>query len=364
VTYDAVGAVTRTDSYSITNKQSIDVVFFPINLPLDATNIVVRDQFGRTLTVNVFTSTNAKVANSTFILSLSENQSTLLSVSYNLPKSTTGQSGQISSTLFPPADYYIQSASVTYTLPEGAHFTYPTSSLPGYSLSRSVFQETLTVTKQGVSSLDLNIPSEGTAQFSYNYNYLWTAFRPTIWVAAIVAVALIILALVVYRRKIKAQPAAPVTPRTAVPRPIKGATASAEDVQQFIEAYEEKNRITQDMRTLEARAEHGRIPRRRYKVQKQMFETRLEALSSKTANLKEVLRASGGSYADIVRQLDAAEVELSEVNMTIKNVTVQNETGQISLENYRKQLENLERRKEKAETTVNGLLLRLRGEIR
>jgi chromosome segregation ATPase len=99
-------------------------------------------------------------------------------------------------------------------------------------------------------------------------------------------------------------------------------------------------------------------------VQRKTLEGRLEALAHKAATLKESVRSAGGSYADIVRQLDAAEVELNEVEMTIKNAGVRHETGELSLENYRKQLADLERRKEKAETTVNGLLLRLRGEIR
>jgi DNA/RNA endonuclease YhcR with UshA esterase domain len=65
-----------------------------------------------------------------------------------------------------------------------------------------------------------------------------------------------------------------------------------------------------------------------------------------------------------VRQIGAAEVELNEADMTLKNIEVQHETGRITLENYRKQLSELEQRKEKAETTIDGLLLRLRGEIR
>jgi hypothetical protein len=361
VTFGPTGEITRVDNYNLTCKQ-LSSSFFSFNIPTTATNIVIRDQFGRELSFNTLNLiSGARIANATFLLQLSKNLSTLVTLSYDLPK-FTGSAGEVSTTMFTATNYYIQNAQVTYVLPEGGHFTSPASSSQGYSLDRGVFQQSLTVAKTGISLIDANIPSESTIQFSYEYNYLWIAFRPSLWAAAIVAVGIVVLALV-KRPKAKAK-AGQVAPRTAISRVAAGAPLSNEQVQQFIDTYEEKNKVTQEIRTLEARAEHGRIPRRRYKVQRKTLETRLEALSNKAAELKVGLRSTGGSYADIVRQLDAAEVELNEVEMSIKNVGIRHETGDLSLENYRKQLADLERRKEKAETTVNGLLLRLRGEIR
>ncbi len=359
VTYGPTGDITRTDTYNITCKQLLSV-FFPFPVPSTATNIVVRDQFGSQLSFSTITDIyDVTVANTTFSLGLSQNQSTLLTLSYDLPKSTTV--GDVSSTLFSVANCYVQRASVTYVLPEGAQFTSPTTSSQGYTLSRDVFQQSLTVSKTGVSFIDSNVPTESTIHFTYDYNYLWIAFRPSLWAVAIAFVGIIVFAVV---KRPKA-PAGRVVLRPVISRPISGGSSlSSEQIQQFVEACEEKNKVTKEIRTLEARAEHGRIPRRRYKVQRKTLEGRLEALSHKAATLKESVRSAGGSYADIVRQLDAAEVELNEVEMTIKNAGVRHETGELSLENYRKQLADLERRKEKAETTVNGLLLRLRGEIR
>jgi hypothetical protein len=361
VTFGPTGEITRVDNYNLTCKQ-LSSSFFSFNIPTTATNIVIRDQFGRELSFNTLNLiSGARIANATFLLQLSKNLSTLVTLSYDLPK-FTGSAGEVSTTMFTATNYYIQNAQVTYVLPEGGHFTSPASSSQGYSLDRGVFQQSLTVAKTGISLIDANIPSESTIQFSYEYNYLWIAFRPSLWAAAIVAVGIVVLALV-KRPKAKAK-AGQVAPRTVLSRVAAGTPLSNEQVQQFIDIYEEKNKVTQEIRTLEARAEHGRIPRRRYKVQRKTLETRLEALSNKAAELKVGLRSTGGSYADIVRQLDAAEVELNEVEMSIKNVGIRHETGDLSLENYRKQLADLERRKEKAETTVNGLLLRLRGEIR
>ena len=152
-------------------------------------------------------------------------------------------------------------------------------------------------------------------------------------------------------------------PRMAVAKSVKGIALSPDHIRDFVDAYDEKIKVTQEIRTLEAKAQHGRIPRRRYKVQRRSLELRLETLSRTTGQIKEILRNAGGSYADAVRQLENAEVELNEVQLSLENIEVRHEAGEIPLDAYRKQLTDLERRKDKAQGIVNSVLLRLRGEI-
>jgi chromosome segregation ATPase len=90
----------------------------------------------------------------------------------------------------------------------------------------------------------------------------------------------------------------------------------------------------------------------------------LNALNKTINNLKEIFRNTGGSYADVVKQLDSVEVEIKEINLNTTTIENRHNVGELALEEYRKQLTDLERRKEKAETKINGLMLRLRGEIR
>ena len=58
------------------------------------------------------------------------------------------------------------------------------------------------------------------------------------------------------------------------------------------------------------------------------------------------------------------EVDLNEIELSIKTMETRHEIGELPLEAYRKQLTDLERRKNKIENTISGLLLRLRGEAR
>jgi chromosome segregation ATPase len=131
-----------------------------------------------------------------------------------------------------------------------------------------------------------------------------------------------------------------------------------------VESYEEKRRITSEIKSLETAVSKGRIPRQRYKVQRKTLETRLASLSRSLDDLKLKLRSAGGRYADLMRQLEVAETELNEVESNIRSIEIRHRRGELTLEAYRKLLADYEGRRERAETAINGILLRIREEIR
>ncbi len=147
----------------------------------------------------------------------------------------------------------------------------------------------------------------------------------------------------------------------AVPEPVaaaKGAVAvalSAEHLQHFVNAYQEKNQITAEIRSIEAKAQHGIIPRRRYKVQRKSLEQRIAVLDHEIADLKLVMRKAGGAYPSMIKEFEAAEVALEEADMGIKNLEVKHESGEVSADDYPKQLSELERDKETAQNAVDEL---------
>jgi septal ring factor EnvC (AmiA/AmiB activator) len=113
-----------------------------------------------------------------------------------------------------------------------------------------------------------------------------------------------------------------------------------------------------------ARAQKGRIPRRQYKVQRRALELRYDSLSKHIAELKATFRRAGGNYANLVKQLDASQTELSKIEANIRNTEARHRTGELNIEQYKQALDDLRKRREKTESTVNGILLRLREEIR
>ncbi len=358
ISINSAGAVSCTDTYRLVNNSTGVISFFAVNLAPEAQNIVARDELGRTLTVGYQSSTLTKTANVSLMLVMDPGDSSQIILDYSLPSASPQQSGKfvLNVDLIPYLDYYVGSASVTVVPPEGAKITSPQLSSVGSSLSltRDVFQEALTVNKEGVSYIDSNILTEAVLQVAYDYSPLWVAFRPTSWVWAIAIVGCVIAAIWT-RPKVKA----PL--RIVAPKMTAGLTS--DHIKTFTDAYEEKNKIMFEIRSLEARAQRGRMPRRRYKVQRRNLELRLNTLNQNITEVKGILRSAGGSYADTVRQLENAEVELNEVELEMSNIDARHATGEIPIDEYRKQLAELERRKHKADNTISGLLLRLRGEI-
>jgi hypothetical protein len=359
ITIGASGDVTSTDSYRIRNNSTVTATTLDLVIPSTATNVVVRDEFGAVLTTETLTSNQrTRLLNATLASAMTSGKTSVVTVNYNLPRATSqGSLFSIDLVHFPGFNYYVDQATVTFVPPEGARFITPSlSELASMStLNRDIFQEKLSLTQTGVSQVDYEVPAEDALPVTYDYSPLWLAFRPTMWAWVIAVVGAVALA--IWRRPKAAAPIRIVAPKASVPlRP--------ENIRAFIEAYEERSRINSELKSLDARAQKGKIPRRQYKVQRRTLEIRSEGLLKNTNDIKATFRSAGGVYADLVRQLDYAETELDEVETNIGVTETRYSRGDLSLENYKKQIADYQRRKEKSETTINGILLRLREELR
>jgi len=338
-----MGEIMVSDSYYIRNDSPQKMDSVKVSLPQNTSSVRVEDEFGRKGNITLDARTGMYTVS--LFPSVESGKSTRFIVRYNLPKGT-------SFTFFQEINYYIEKAFITITLPEGAKIKSLSynNALPigTYGVSRDVFQEKITISKQNVLSLD-----NFTVDLAYEYNPLWLAFRPTLWVWAIAVFGCAIVA--VWKR--------PMVPEVVVTAPTVAVRLSPEILRRFVESYEEKRRITADLKSLEVAVSRGRIPRQKYKVQRKTLETRLAALSRSIDDLKLKLRSVGGRYADLLRQLEVAETEIKEVESNIRSIEARHRRGDLTLEAYRKLLANYESRREKAETTISGILLRIREEI-
>jgi hypothetical protein len=355
---DQIGEAKGLDNYYITNNAPITIDSIEVSLPPNAFNPSAQDQFGRSMSASAWANQTTSRYMVSLALQLESHRSAWFSVKYSLPSnySTRIDANNFSFEfpLFQGVNYYIEHVSVTVVLPEGARISDFKNTLIGsvYDLTRNVFQETVIVNRGDVSYLENILPSENVLQFTYQYNPLWSSFRPTLWIWALAIVGCAIVAV----WKIPKAPAPVGVPTTAL-------RLRTEDIRSFVDLYEEKRKITLESESLEAMVHKGKIPRRRYKVRKKTLEMRLSSLFRSLTELKERMRGAGGKYADLMRQLEIAETETNEAEAGIKSIEARHSRGEISLETHRKLLTDYKRRKEKAETTVNGILLRLREEI-
>ncbi len=348
------GELEGSDTYRVRNKAQVEVSFIEVMLPLNTSNPKAEDQFGRKFTDPEQTDLETNRYKITFTSSLKTGESTRFTVRYYLPSTwvTQEQTNKfaLNIPLFQHINYYVQRASVSFILPEGARILSFQNALTDntYNLARNLFQEILNINKQGITSLDsFNV------EIAYEYNPLWLSFRPALWIWALSIVGCLVA--VVWKR-----PKVPTL--VAVPTAIVG--LRLENIKSFVESYEEKRKIISEIESLEIRVRKGKIPRRRYKVQRKTLEARLSTLSRNLSNVKDKMRAAGGKYVDLMRQLEIAETEINEVEANIKSIEARHTRGELSLEAYRKLLADYQRRKEKTQTAISGILLRLREEIR
>jgi len=177
------GEIEGSDTYRIKNKLQIEASFIEIMLPLNASNLRAEDQFGRTMAEPVQTNETRNRYKITFALPLKTNETTRFTVKYHLPGIYISQEQAnkfaLNISFFQYVDYYIGQTSVTFVLPEGARILHFEDTLTGdaQSLARNVFQEIVTINRQGIISLDsFNVG------IVYEYNSLWLSFRPTLWI--------------------------------------------------------------------------------------------------------------------------------------------------------------------------------------
>jgi uncharacterized protein YukE len=380
ITVDPTGKVSSSDSYHMTSNSTSTMTSFILDLPAAASNIVVKDEIDRVLT----TATSSIIGdilqvNATLITYLTSGQATIITADYNLPSATI-QGSQYTLNdfkLFPDFDYYVNQATFTFNPPEGATIVMPQlSSLDSSStLTRNSFQDTLTITRNGISSLDYSLPESNIVQFSYDYNPVWVSFLPTFWVSFLAVIGCI--GAVIYRRRKPSEKETTITRTPALKsahvtsaqqakgiEPIAGQHVTAENIREFTDAYEEKKELNAELKSLDARAQKGKMPRRQYKVQRGAIETRLETLARNISRLKDAFRNSSRAYADLIEQLDSAEEDLVEAEENIKNLESQHSKGEISIETYKKNILDAQKRKDRAESTINGILLRIREKTR
>jgi hypothetical protein len=360
ITINEIGEMEGADTYRIWNKSPIEVYEIKVTLPLNSSNPTVYDLFGRKIadeSEGLEPITEKPGQYKITKLEVRAGESTWFTVRYKLPKEfiihQDGNRFKLNINLFEYLDVYIKQASATLVLPEGARITsldtIEERTDRGYSVTRNVFQETFTIEKSGLTYLEAY---DFAVVLTYEYNPLWLSFRPTLWIWTLVVVGCAVV--FVWKR-----------PKS--PKPVKVPSIVVklrpEHIKAFVEAYEEKRKIISELESLESRVRKGKIPRRRYKVQKKILETRLTALSKSLAEGRERLQSAGGKYADLMRQLEVAETEIGEVESNIRSIEARHARGDLSLEAYRNLLAGYNERKEKAETAITGIMLRLREEM-
>ncbi len=341
IVLDQWGSIHISNSYSITNR-GYDINNVKVGFPEGAYDLAVRDEMG-----SIGKLTEEETVTVYIRETLQEDEAGKFFLSYRIPwEKYVSQHNRLNYnlnfTFFERFNWTIRKLTVSITLPQGAEFQ-SSNPLDPRSIEKSVFQETATFAFFNVTPFQaLNF------DLTYGYLVFWASFYPTLWMGVLIIIASAIAFL--WRA-----PKPPAVPMVPVP---------PEDIRSFVEAYNRKTRILSELESMEEKLRKGKIPRRRYKVRKKMLEGRLSTLSRDLSNLGGKIRAAGSKYANIMRQIEVAETMLEGVETDIRRVEARYRRGEVSKGAYGKLIEEYNRRMDRARTTIDGVLLRLREEIR
>ncbi len=372
------GTVTASETFKLESNSSSPIGAYVLNLPSEATNIAVKDTFGAALLTSRTAESNLMLVNVTFSAFVNQGQSSSLTVQYNLPGAELDGPNYLLSNfqLFPPYQYLITGAVITFNPPEGSTIVAPQASAleASSNLTRQTYQDSLTVARNSISYADYLAPQQNSIDLFYTYNPVWSSFRITFYASLVGAVAC--AGAIVFqrhrtrgsyqskaRRSTPRQASAP-EQRLAPEAIMTSQPVSPEVIKGFIDTYENKQQLTAELRALDIRAQKGKIPRHQYKTQKQTLETHLEGLNRSIERTKAVFRGSSGTLPDLVKQLDLAEEDLVTSAEEIKKLEALHSKGEIAKETYKRSITDYQKTRDKAESAINGILQRLREKIR
>jgi hypothetical protein len=341
---DGQGNIFVTETYTVTSYTTQAVSSMGLSLPVDSNNVAAYGAQGNSMAITLLNKSTATYSLS-FGFALQPGNSTQFTLNYHLPSSVyiirTGSSEfYLDLPITKGLEGIVGKLTLKISLPEGASIeAYP--SIKDYGLQKGVLQQEILFTAYNVSSYNnLNLRT------TYVYSIFWSSLLPTLWMSAFMSVA-VVIALIWERPK----PSLPsTTPRVA---------AKPQTLQSIVSSYEERIRISRELESIERQVQKGRMPRRRYKMRRRMLESQLNRLDRELADLKERVKSVGPKYAEILKELDIAEAELEGVDAESKRVEARYRSGTLSLDTYKHQQDQLNKRREKAKTIIDGALLRL-----
>jgi len=334
------GGLRVSDKYELKSRINHEVNYFDVILPIEVSSISVSDFVGP-LKINVMEIGGVKRVRITLRSPVKFFRPFTIIISYDLPwhdyvvrESTTSFSLKLKMEeclLWP-----VERLFVKIILPEGASVS-SVSPEPDH-VAREAFREEVGFL------LGLTTPfDEDTLTVAFSFSVFWPSFWPMCWAGLGAVTACVVIKLL-----------------TVAPVPAPILLVPAEKIMEFVEAYERRSALREELATLREALDKRRISRRKYKARRRAIREELEKLDKKIASLIPELREAGGFLAEIVGALEAAESELSSVERDMRALEARYLRKEIGSGAYRRLLREYRRREDRAKTTIREALLRLR----
>ena len=342
------GSLQVTDSYNVTNLgPTLSSLAFkvPKGVSSITENYVLGleiDQPETTPTPTVNSDGTSTVTFTPSFGSVPFNQSFRAKIFYTLSPSTyisTSSLGTftVNFALFDNVQFYAPSLQTKIVTPSGFRLNSLTGQVPQISGNQiSLLASPVTP----VSSLGFSM--------TYQLDPFWSSLSPLSWVGLVEgALAAGVLA---------------VLSRPGAEGAISGAPSQL--ITKFVELYDEKSSMRLESDKMEEDLARGSLNRYDYKQRRRMLDRRMTEVDKALTPIEEQLAAAQGRYSDMIKRIERAEVELNVIKTTANDLRNQYRSGKISRDLYESLNADLIRRKQKAEQTIDTVIINLREEIR
>jgi len=344
----ATGALQVTDSYNVTNLGSTlpSVAFkVPKGVSSITENYVLGVEIDQPETASTPTSNPDGTSTVTFTPSFGAvqfNQSFRAKIAYTLSPSTyisTNSLGifTMNFAMFNNVQFTAPTLQTKIVTPSGFRLNTLTGQVPQISGNQiSLLASPVTP----ISSLGYSM--------TYQLDPFWASLSPLTWVGLVeAALAGGVLA---------------VLSRPSAEGAISGAPSQL--ITKFVELYDEKSSMRLESDKMEEDLARGALNRYDYKQRRRMLDRRMTEVDRTLAPVEEQLSAAQGRYSDMIKRIERAEVELNVIKTTANDLRNQYRNGKISKDLYESLNADLMRRKQKAEQTIDTIIINLREEIR
>ena len=347
ITITPSDSIQVTDQYNLTNLGP-KVSSIPFTAPKGVSSIsesyvlgLEIDQPSTTPTPTINADGTSTVTFTPRFGSLPFNQTVKAKISYVLSPSTYVSSAGLGSftlnfALFNNVQFYEPTMQTTIVKPMGFRLNYVSGQTPQSSGSRVVFQSS---SVSPLSNLGFSM--------TYQLDPFWSTVSPLTW-AALIELALAGSVIAVSRGT---GPSGPI----GVP---------VQTITRFVDLYDEKSSMSMESDKMEDDLARGGLNKYDYRQRRRNLDRRMGEIDRALAGVKSDLAGESSRYSDMLKRIERAEAELQVIRTTSADLKNQSRAGKISRELYDSLSSDLVRRKQRAQQTIDTVIINLREEIR
>ena len=343
ITLAQTGSIQVTDFYNMTNKGH-DLSSLTLPLPQNVQTATARDIIGTVSTLTAATATDGTNTVTFFprFGTVKAGASSSVRISYALPSqsflASTGLGRfELSFHLFDNVKFSEPTLQMKIVAPMGFRL----ESFSGQTFTSSGNQILVQVAEvTPMSNLSFTM--------DYQLDPFWASLSALSWAGlAVGSIAAVVLAV-----------GATSTAGVAV------SGAPSELIGRFVELYDEKSAMRLEAEKMDEDLSRGALNRHEFKRRRRVIDLRVAELDRTLAPVKDQLSKSNPRYQDMIKRLERAEADIQVVRTTSADLRNQYRSGRIARELYESLISDLAKRKEKAQQTMDTIVINLREETR